>query len=436
MDFFQWWNLIPNFLAFFVVPVVTFYFFCLYCSSFAFCPCLLYTLLSSLFYLAEVNFHITGFFCLFPEILILFLCGLLLPGKNPPWSLTVATLISSVNRLCHGISHLLFFWLMTRLPPRASLIGLCLDSGEIIVQLALAVSLLQLIRLRFPLKISKANRMALFSLTIPVFYIALVERTIQDFIYGDTIVMNRDLGIISPIVNHLEILILQLFACACLFLILISWKKMQEIFHSEQTIHMLKQQTQIQETYMKETRLRYEQTRAFRHDIKNHLTVVAALLNAGQTDKAREYLSHLEQVSCGLSSPAQTGNEAVDALLNAKFSLAGQENIAIRCEVKIPDYAQIPGIDWCILLANAIDNAIKATCVLPPEKRTISICGKTQGNFYLLSMENSCSPSVSGPPCEGIGLSNIRAVMEKYQGTVQITANEGIFKLNLLLLLL
>ena len=264
-----------------------------------------------------------------------------------------------------------------------------------------------------------------------VFYIALVERAIQDSIYGNTIVWDSEQGILSPVVNNVEILILQLFTCACLFLTLITCQKVQKALRHEQTIRMLKQQAQAQETYMQETRLRYEQTQAFRHDIKNHLTVLAELLNAHQTAQACEYLSHLEQVSSCLSVPVQTGNAAVDALLNAKFSLASQLDISVHCEIKIPEDSKVSDIDWCILLANAADNAIKALNALPSQSRNLFLSGKQQGNFYLLTMENDCSPDMTGSPRDGIGLSNIRNVMGQYGGTVKIEADGKTFRLHL-----
>lgn len=440
MSFFDWWFFIPNCFFFLIAPATAFYFFCLYCGNLLpareyscrqlrfILLCLAYILFSALLFLTEISLSLTGILCLLPEILLLFLCSLFF--KNFDWlqSLTASTLIISVGRLCHGISYLLFFWFWGIIPPAS---GRFLDSAHACLKELLFAAILFLIRKYFCQDITRTSRLTFLSLTIPVFYIALVERAIQDSIYGNTIVWDSEQGILSPVVNHVEILILQLFTCACLFLTLITCQKVQKALRHEQTIRMLKQQAQAQETYMQETRLRYEQTQAFRHDIKNHLTVLAELLNAHQTAQACEYLSHLEQVSSCLSVPVQTGNAAVDALLNAKFSLASQLDISVHCEIKIPEDSKVSDIDWCILLANAADNAIKALNALPSQSRNLFLSGKQQGNFYLLTMENDCSPDMTGSPRDGIGLSNIRNVMGQYGGTVKIEADGKTFRLHL-----
>lgn len=436
MTIFHWWDLIPCLFLFVVTPATVFYFFCLYDSF----PCrwslgALYALLTLFLYLAEIFFHVTGFLCLLLRIFLLFLLRCLFSCNKKPRALSVAALVISVNSICHGLSYLFFFWLITRVAPQVNPLILSIDSAQALMEELLTLLFFCLIWKYFRQGITQKSQLPFLSLAIPVFYIALVERMIQDSIYGNTIVWDSDLGIVSPVVNHTEILILHLFACACLFLTLIAWQKIQKAFNHEYTIQLLSQQTQAQEIYIEETRLRYRQTQAFRHDIQNHLSVLETLLDAGQTSQAREYLSHLGQISGRLSASFQTGNAVVDALLGTKLSLAEQGEISVRCTLKIPESSQILDIDWCILLANAVDNAIKAAGHLPPDRRKLLISGRQKGNFYLLSIENSCSPSIDGPPKEGIGLSNIRAVTEKYHGTVKIEAGNGRFKLQLLFVL-
>ena len=50
-------------------------------------------------------------------------------------------------------------------------------------------------------------------------------------------------------------------------------------------------------------------------------------------------------------------------------------------------------------------------------------------------MENSCLSLLETVPKDGIGLSNIRAVAEKYGGTVCNSTSSGIYRLEVLLIL-
>lgn len=67
---------------------------------------------------------------------------------------------------------------------------------------------------------------------------------------------------------------------------------------------------------------RYKQTKAFRHNIANHLSVLKGLLNNEELDESKAYLNKLKTFSASLSFPYQTGNPMVDILLSEKLGLA------------------------------------------------------------------------------------------------------------------
>ncbi|MEY8336587.1 GHKL domain-containing protein [Lachnospiraceae bacterium 62-35] len=270
---------------------------------------------------------------------------------------------------------------------------------------------------------------------LPVLYISLVERAIRDMIYGNTVIADRELGIIFPVVNHMELLFLQLFASFSLFFLLTAWKRLTKSLLKEQALQLLKQQAKVQETYILEARLREEQTRSFRHDIKNHLTVLSGLLKEGCTKQAYNYLANLEPLSSSLSYPVHIGNPAVDALLGSKFAIAQQKHISLQWELRLPDHSSISDVDWCIVFSNGMDNAIRANDDIAEEKKFILIIGKKKGNFYLLSIENACDEALNQEPEYGTGLSNIKAVMDRNQGIMETMVSNGRFKLNLLFLL-
>ena len=262
-----------------------------------------------------------------------------------------------------------------------------------------------------------------------------MERTIRDAIYGDTMIVDTELGLTYPFVEHIEILILQVFACVCLILTLCAYQQITKAFQAQQTVRLLRQQGQAQEAYIREAQSRYEQTRSFRHDVKNHLTVLAELLRTDQTEEACTYLSHLAEIAGGLSFPVQTGCAAVDALLGSKLAAARRKEIAVACDIQIPHGDKASDIDWCIVLSNAVDNAVQASEEIPADRRFIRIYGKLQGNLYLLSVENSCKETLTGAPEEGIGLANIRAAAAKHSGTVRLEVGGGVFKLDMLFVL-
>lgn len=431
---FQWYMVLPALMAHVLLPLITFSFFCRYCLiSFRWLPGICYTLLSAGIYVWEIKYHLQGGPGLLAEILLLMGCGCVMLKQKRTKALTMSVLVLSFLSVSDGIMSWIGYRIVLPFILKYEMWVLPSDTVRECFRLLLVCSLSVFILNYFRQSIATTNRQTLIHLTIPVFFISMVVRIIQTSVYGDEIRVDAGTGEVLAVlhINHTELLFLQLFACVCLLVKLLAYQKIQSIFRAEQKVQLLEQQAVEQEIYIQEVVLRDRQTRAFRHDIKNHLTVLAELLKAGQTDRAYEYLSNLEQAAMELSFTVRTGNAAVDALLGSKCSLAEQKGIRIQCELMVPEHSPIKDTDWCILLSNALDNAVKACEVITEEDRFIHITSRMKGNFYLMTIGNSCSRELREVPEDGIGLSNIRAVAEKNHGTVENTVSDGTYRLRI-----
>lgn len=433
---FQWYMIVPGLLAYILLPLITFYFFCRYCQiSFRWLPGVCYMLFYAFVCVWEVRCRLPGSSRLLAEILLLTLCGCILLKRKRVEALTMSVLILSVLTVSSGIdSWIGYRVILPFILEHQSWVhpsDTIRESFRLLLICGLSVFVLN----HFRQSIAKTSRQTLMHLTIPVFFISLVVRIIQTSVYGDDVQVDLGTGVPLAVlhINHTELLLLQLFACGCLLMTLSAYQKILHILQAEQQVRLLEQQKAEQEIYIQEAILRDQKTRAFRHDIKNHLTVLAELLKEGRTDRACEYLSRLEQSAAELSCTVRTGNGAADALLGSKFSAAEQKGIRIRQELEIPDRSRMEDMDWCILLSNALDNAIRACQEIPEEDRFIHLSSRKKGNFYLLTVENSCRKELKEVPKDGTGLSNIRAVAEKNQGTVENTVADGLYRLQLLI---
>ena len=131
----------------------------------------------------------------------------------------------------------------------------------------------------------------------------------------------------------------------------------------------------------------------------------------------RPYLQKLTAASAALSPPYQTGSAVADILLREKLAAAEQTGVKSEVSLILPAPCEIDDLDLCVIFANALDNAIRA-CRACGQPGTLWIGGKRQGDFYLLTFANPCD---DGPmPPEGTGLSNLRAVAEKYHGALRV----------------
>lgn len=201
-------------------------------------------------------------------------------------------------------------------------------------------------------------------------------------------------------------------------------------FQAQMQVASLTQAVQAQKNYVEEAQTRYKKTTAFRHDVKNHLSVLSGLLKSGDMGQAKEYLKKLETVTEALSVPCYTGNAVVDILLGNKLELARLKGIESEVSVVFPKECKADELDLCVIFANAVDNAVQA-CEEVKGLKYIYITGERQGDFYMLEFENSCTPGE--PPKPGTGLLNVKAAAEKYKGAVTAERKERYFRLNVLL---
>jgi sensor histidine kinase YesM len=92
-------------------------------------------------------------------------------------------------------------------------------------------------------------------------------------------------------------------------------------------------------------------------------------------------------------------------------------------------------MDMCILFSNAVDNAVKACIAGNQTSPFLSLKTVQKGDFFMIDIENSRSDVFLPVSGTGIGLQSIKAVAEKYHGTVHIEKTPKTFRLNVLVLI-
>lgn len=99
--------------------------------------------------------------------------------------------------------------------------------------------------------------------------------------------------------------------------------------------------------------------------------------------------------------------------------------------------------DLSILIGNALDNAIESVeKISDPDKRLIHVSVNRQKGFLRIRVENCYEGDirfVAGLPStrkdaryHGYGMKSIRSVVEKYNGSMIVKAEDGWFELRLL----
>lgn len=344
--------------------------------------------------------------------------------KNSPSTAAVTSILAlHITQLSFGIMNPLEFLLFQDMVGKKRLY-------VFIVIVSLLALLVCVVCYRFIVKkfaLTDGREEYIWLLLPPEIFLIAVEFYMLDTAYGKVLTAHYSLDINKEI----ELLALQILSLAALFSTLYAYRHARSSFQSQAALASLTQESKAQRTYVTQAQMRYEQTQAFRHDMKNHLSVLDGLLKKENYEQAQLYLEKLDTVTKGLSFPVHTGNPVIDILLGDKLEFAKTAGIGLELSFTLPQTASaINDFDLCIIFANAIDNAIQACAQVEGEK-TIRIMGQRQGDFYILEFENTC---LSGPQEKmGTGLMNIKHVTEKYGGTMTIEKYSQVFCLNVLL---
>lgn len=185
-----------------------------------------------------------------------------------------------------------------------------------------------------------------------------------------------------------------------------------------------------------EIRAIYLDMRGWRHDNHNHLQVMKAELAAGQLVELSAYLDELEADLDRVDTYVKSGNLMVDAILNSKLSLAERDGVAVTCKARVPDALTVDDVDLCVILGNLLDNAIEACAALPADGRWLRVYVAARGSQLYASIQNSAveDPSFNQRNYisekrgnHGLGMKRVAAVVEKYEGFLNLANELGVF---------
>lgn len=181
-----------------------------------------------------------------------------------------------------------------------------------------------------------------------------------------------------------------------------------------------------------EIRTLHENVRRIKHDMKNHLMVIASYLNGGDFDNAKAYTSQILDKLNAAHSYIETGNSLLNHILNEKLNKARENGVSIKAEIENLSFSRMESLDFSALLSNLLDNAIEAN---PTE---ISVVISQRRGYETILVKNTISKSVlaenpdlkttkSDGTSHGMGIPQIKAITEKYDGMCDFYEEDDCF---------
>ena len=233
------------------------------------------------------------------------------------------------------------------------------------------------------------------------------------------------------------------FVCCTAYLVFVLYhsEQKQKRFQLEQAQQVLG--IQLNQSVREITALRESQelARQYRHDLRHHLQYLSACIENGQQEQARNYIAGICREIEAQKVQCYCENEAANLVLSAFAGRAKKDGIAMNVQGTLPSFMMISDRDLCVLLSNALENALHAcqTLVAEGQAPTIDVQFYERSGKLFLQVTNPCKGAVrfedgipvSDKPNHGIGVRSICAIVERYGGIYTFAVQKGEFILRL-----
>lgn len=179
----------------------------------------------------------------------------------------------------------------------------------------------------------------------------------------------------------------------------------------------------------------HESARRLKHDMKNHMLVLATYLQEKQVEEAKNYLSQILDKLNSMYTYIETGNTLMSHILNAKLEEAHSKGIQVKAKIENLSFSRMNSVDFASVLTNLLDNALEGVSGIDS---IIYVEVSKKRGYEVILVKNSISESVlsSNPDlkstkglCDthGYGIGQIRFVTDKYDGLCDFYEEEGMF---------
>ncbi len=207
-------------------------------------------------------------------------------------------------------------------------------------------------------------------------------------------------------------------------------------FLSDQDAVFARSLDKMMAQYSEEVQELYANMRGWRHDYHDHLQALKAYLDNQDTAAARQYLNELEDKLDAVDPLVHSGNAMLDAIINAKLTLAERLHIPVNEKVIVGNTPLIKDVDLVVILGNLLDNAIEAISEQPPdEKRQLRLyIGIVKQQFYISVTNTRPADQVidyqyasTKSDKRGLGIRRVNKLVAKYDGMINRQYEASVF---------
>lgn len=256
-----------------------------------------------------------------------------------------------------------------------------------------------------------------------------------------SIVMN---GIVmtQQIDNKILIVTLGMGTLLINIMVLYYYNQIQMQYEKEYHNKLLERQAEEYEEQLLQTEELYQEMRTMKHEIKRFTGNMEELISLERKEDIQEILDGIKEKISKYEMLYFSGNPVLDSILNYICKKAEKQNLHIETDIRIPSDLPLKAIDMNIILGNLLENAMEAVervsekviiLQMKYEKEMLFIHTSNaydgvyykKGETYLTRKKNKNS--------HGIGLENVKRIVGKYNGSMQIKPLESEFIVDILM---
>lgn len=200
----------------------------------------------------------------------------------------------------------------------------------------------------------------------------------------------------------------------------------------------LERQLEDEKEYYKMLHENQIQIQKTSHDMKNTLISILGNISEGKTESAIKKINEMLDNTNQSSQTVYTGQVTVDTMINIKKKCMDINDICFKPICFMSKECNFDEIGFCIVLGNALDNAIEACKKVDKENRYILlkiIEDESLLSCYLENSSNGIMPKENekttkmNKSIHGFGLDNMKMIINNNGGAINASCNENKFVL-------
>jgi len=172
-----------------------------------------------------------------------------------------------------------------------------------------------------------------------------------------------------------------------------------------------------------------------RHDLRHHLFEIEGLAKQGKNQKVCDYIEDLRRTFVDSKGAIHTGEYETDSLINYLIDSAKNNQIAVECDIKIPEDIDVSHCKLNVIVGNLLENAIDAAG--KSETKKVILTMHFSGGILFLQLKNTYVGNIRiengyvqgkrNSSGHGIGLRSVQDLVKEQNGALDIKIEDDYF---------